>query len=376
MRLKTVKTSTLLPGMVLGQDVFQSSGAYLLQKSAVLNEASIRKLVTWGVDQVLVEEARGAQKEELEEKLRPEVTRTHARTIDQTEKIFNLTDTEILQAGSVRLIVGELMDQVELSKDLLLGLSHLQTYDNYIFSHSVNVCVLAVVIGEGLDLSSLELRELGMAALLHDVGMLKVPVEIWQQQRALTKEEIMEIRKHADYGHELLKRAAGISADVIDVAYQHHERMDGSGYPQGLKGEDISRFARIIAVADVYDACISPRPHRDRMTPYEALSNLMTNQKQFEPEVLHAFLKVMAIYPIGCIIRLSTGELGKVVGINRNQPFRPELRILTDRNGAYLEKPYRINLAEDNFALIHIVKTLDNMEMNNVIKELGAEAAI
>lgn len=375
MRTRMVKTSALLPGMVLCQDIFQSSGAYLLQKGAVLNEAAIRKLVNWGVDQVLVEEARGAQKDELEEKLRPEISRSHARTIDQTEKIFSQVDTDI-QAGSVRLIVGELMDQVEMGKDLLLSLSHLISYDNYIFSHSVNVCVLAVVIGEGMNLSPLELRELGMSALLHDIGMQKVPQEIWQQKRSLTAVELQEVRKHTIYGYEMLKRAAGIPTDVIDGVYHHHERFDGTGYPQGLRSDEISRFAKIIAVADVYDACISPRPHRSKMTPRQALSSLMANNGQYDPEVLHAFLSVMAIYPIGCIVQLSTGELGKVVGINPNQPFRPELRMLTDRNGSLLEKPYRINLAEDNFALIHIAKTLDGEEADIILQQTKGEAVL
>jgi HD-GYP domain-containing protein (c-di-GMP phosphodiesterase class II) len=158
----------------------------------------------------------------------------------------------------------------------------------------------------------------------------------------------------------MVKQSPEISNEVVDGVYHHHERFDGSGYPQGLKSDEISRFARIIAVADVYDACISPRPYRAKMTPRQALSSLMENNCQYDPAVLHAFLSVMAVYPIGCIIKLSSGEIGKVVGINPNQPFRPEIRIFTDRSGANIEKPYRINLADEHFALIHIAKTLED----------------
>jgi HD-GYP domain-containing protein (c-di-GMP phosphodiesterase class II) len=214
-----------------------------------------------------------------------------------------------------------------------------------------------------------------MAALLHDIGMQKVAEEIWQQKRLLTYEELQEVRKHTLYGYEMVKRSLEISNEVIDGVYQHHERFDGSGYPQGLKSNEISRFAKIIAVADVYDACISPRPHRAKMTPRQALSSLMENNCQYDPTVLHAFLSVMAVYPIGCIVKLSSGEIGKVVGINPNQPFRPEIRIFTDRSRANIEKPYRVNLADEHFALIHIAKTLDGEEKDYVLQESLEEVA-
>ena len=373
MRLRTVKTSALMSGMVLGQDVLQSTGAFLLQKGMVLTGAAIRKLENWDIPEVMVEEPEGEQKDELEAKLRPEMSRSHARTVDLMERVLTRGADEAIETEAVRSAVGEIMNQVELGKDVLLGLTHLQSYDNYVFSHSVNVCVLALIIGEGLNLSSDDLKELGEAALMHDIGMLNVSAGVWSHQRSLTQEELLEIRRHPLYGRDLLENSQDFSPRVAAVAYQHHERYDGSGYPQGIQGVAIDRFARIIAVADVYDACISPRPHRDPLTPREALNNLTLEKDKYDPEILYAFLSVMAIYPIGCFVQLSTGELAKVIGIQKNQPFRPELRVFTDHTGNVLPKPHRINLNDKNFLLLHITRTLERNEIKAVLQDISPE---
>lgn len=373
MKSRTAKTSTLIPGMVLAQDVLQSSGAYLLQKGTVLSGAAIRKLESWDIREVLVEEPEGEHKDELEAKLRPEMCRSHERTVNLMERVLVKGSEDLLETDAVRGAVGEILTQVELSKDILLGLTHLQSYDNYLFSHSVNVCVLALIIGEGLGLTSSDLKVLGEAALLHDLGMLNVPVEIWGQQRALTEEEITQMRRHPNCGRDMLSHVEGLLPCVVDVAYQHHERYDGSGYPEGLAGSEISRFARIVTVADVYDACISPRPHREAMTPREALSNLTAYKEKYDPEVLYAFMSMMAIYPVGCFVQLSSGESAKVVGIHRNQPFRPEVRVVTNSSGEALPKPYRINLDERNYLMLHIARTLDKHEVKALLKQIGPE---
>lgn len=376
MKSREVKTSTLIPGMVLAQDVMQSSGAYLLQKGTVLSGPAIRKLENWDIQEVLVEEPEGEHKDEIEAKLRPEMSRSHQRTVNLMERVLTKGSEDLLETEAIRGAVGEIMSQVELSKDVLLGLTHLQSYDNYLYSHSVNVCVLALIIGEGLQMSPESLKELGEAALLHDLGMLNISSDVWNQQRALTEEEFLEIRRHPDYGRELLSNADGVKPCTVEVAYQHHERFDGSGYPQGLTGEATSQFARIVAVADVYDACISPRPHRAAMTPREALNSLTAYKEKYDPKVLYAFLSMMAIYPVGCYVQLSSGETGKVVGIQRNQPFRPEIRVVTDPLGNVLDKPYRINLDNKNYLMLHITRTLEKDEVNVLLRQMGPEIAV
>jgi HD-GYP domain-containing protein (c-di-GMP phosphodiesterase class II) len=374
MRLRTVKTSALMPGMLLGQDVLQPSGAFLLQKGTVLTKAAINKLRNWDIPEVVIEEPnKGEQKDELEAKLRPEMSRSHARTVGLMERVLTRGAEEAIETEVVRSAVGEIMNQIELGKDVLLGLTHLQSYDNYVFSHSVNVCVLSLIIGEGLNLSTDDLKEIGEAALMHDLGMLNVPAGIWSHQRSLAQEELLEIRKHPIYGRDLLQNIKDFSPRVANTAYQHHERCDGSGYPQGIQGVEIDRFARIIAIADVYDACISPRPHRDSMTPKEALNSLTLEKEKYDPEILYTFLSVMAIYPIGCFVQLSTGELARVIGIQKNQPFRPEIRVFTDREGNVLPQPYRVNLNDKNFLLLHITRTLERNEIKAVLQGISPE---
>ncbi len=356
--MKAIKVKNLVPGMVLSQDVLiPGTGVILLSENTVLNVEMIRRITSFNIEEVLITEGLKSSEEKDEEILAPIMAKSHQRAIEVVEDIITNYGEYAHEEQVIKGVVGDLLEQVELNSSLLLNLTHLKGFDNYLFSHSVNVTILALLIGETLEYSKDELNLLGEAALLHDIGMLKIPISIWDKPGTLTPSEYNEIKNHPLYGEEFLK-TNNLSNDVQKVASEHHERYDGSGYPKGLKGSDINFKARIIAIADVYDACISQRSYRDRLTPREALEMIMLDKEKYDPDLLKTFVSVMAIYPIGSMVELNTGEIGKVIKVTKNRPFRPVIQLFFDREKRLLEEPIRINLSEKSNHVLFIKRTL------------------
>jgi HD-GYP domain-containing protein (c-di-GMP phosphodiesterase class II) len=368
--MKLVKTATLVPGMVVSKDVYQDNGILMLNAGTILTAELITKLKYWGLNEVMVEELQASFKEEQEAILAPKIAAVHDRVVGITQNLMSSENPKDVDTFLLRGMVGDLESQIDLNSDLLLNLSHLKTYDLYLFAHVVNVSILAIIIGRELKMQSEELKNLGIAALLHDFGMVRINQEIYDQENNLAPEQWLEIKKHPDYACEMLA-ANDLAPEVLQGIRQHHERINGSGYPLGIRGSEISQFGKIIAVADVYDACISPRKHRKRYTPYEALKILLGDSHLFEIKILKAFVASMAIYPIGSFIRLNTGEVAKVVGINHGSPFRPEIRIYFDSSNQKLEEPVRINLIDEEYTQTYIQETVERNEMEKIYEILG-----
>ncbi len=369
--MKVIKTADLVPGMILARDVHNPNGLLLARKGMKVTGDLIRKLTAWSHLELEIEEKTDVLLEKEEKKLIAEVSQIHERVINLTENLMlSMDDPSELNPNMLKGMVGELKNQIDTNSNILLNLSHLKKYDHYIFSHVVNVSVLSLIIGRELGLSALELRELGMAALLHDIGMTKIEREIYDQKERLTPEQWQEIKRHPKLGADSLGDTEDFSEAVLRGIREHHERCDGSGYPQGLVEAEIHLFAKIIAVADVYDACISLRKYRARLTPRDALENLFKQSKLFGMEILKAFISAMAVYPIGTFIKLNTGEIGKVIGISHGEPFRPELSIYYNRSGELLDKPLRINLNNDENSLICIDYTIEGMELKKIEEDL------
>jgi HD-GYP domain-containing protein (c-di-GMP phosphodiesterase class II) len=251
--------------MVIAKDVFQDTGILMLNEGVALTTELITKLRYWGIGEVMIEELKPSFKEQQEVLLAPKITAAHDRMVGITQNIMTCDNIKEADSFLLRGMVGDIESQIDLNTNLLLSLNHLKTYDSYLFSHVVNVCILALIIGRELRMSPEQLKDLGMAALLHDFGMIKIDRAIYDQGSKLTTEGWQEIKKHPDYGYNILAEN-DFSTEVLLGIRQHHERINGSGYPLGLKGSEIGQFGKIIAVADVYDACISPRKHRKRFS--------------------------------------------------------------------------------------------------------------
>jgi len=219
-----------------------------------------------------------------------------------------------VDTGGARKLVEEINDSVVRNPGALISLARLKTADDYTYMHSVAVCAMMVALARQLGLDEAQTRSAGLAGLMHDLGKAAMPMEVLNKPGKLTDAEFTIIKSHPVEGHKLLLSGSDVDPMVLDVCLHHHEKTDGSGYPKGLKGDEISLFAKMGAVCDVYDAITSNRPYKAGWDPAESLRKMAEwANGHFDGKVFQAFVKSLGIYPIGSLVRLSSGRLGVVV---------------------------------------------------------------
>lgn len=219
-----------------------------------------------------------------------------------------------VDTGGAKKLVEEISDSVARNPSALISLARLKTVDDYTYMHSVAVCAMMVGLAKQLGLDEAQTRVAGLAGLMHDLGKALMPMEVLNKPGKLTDTEFAIIKTHPEEGHRLLLTGQDVDAVVLDVCLHHHEKTDGSGYPKGLKAEEISLFAKMGAVCDVYDAITSNRPYKAGWDPAESLRKMAEwANGHFDNLVFQAFVKSLGIYPIGSLVRLTSGRLGVVV---------------------------------------------------------------
>ncbi|HEY0905734.1 MAG TPA: HD-GYP domain-containing protein [Methylophilus sp.] len=220
---------------------------------------------------------------------------------------------KVVHTEAVLPLVNEIADSVSRNPYALVSLVRLKTVDDYTYMHSVAVCALMTALAKELKLSAAEVRQAGLAGLLHDIGKARVPQEILNKPGALTESEFEVIRQHPLLGHAKLLRANITDPVTLDVCLHHHEKVDGSGYPYRLPEAEISLFAKMAAVCDVYDAVTSTRAYKAAWDPSQALKRMASWKGHFDAGIFKAFVKSLGIYPIGSLVRLKSGRLAMVV---------------------------------------------------------------
>ena len=232
--------------------------------------------------------------------------------------------------------------------------------DDYLYSHSINVAILAGGIGVAFEDSEKQLLNLCVSSLLHDLGFMKVPEALIKKPGELNKEEFRQFQKHTSYGLDLLANISDLPESVQEVVYQHHERIDGTGYPEGRKGSEISESAKIVAIVEAYETMTHPRPYRrDKVIPYDGVRKVVQEAKStFETRLVKKFLKFITPYPLGSFVLLNNNEIGRVAQAHDDHPLRPVIEIFFDSNGKPPEEPKRIDLAAS--PVLHIEKAIDD----------------
>lgn len=227
--------------------------------------------------------------------------------------------------------VNDVVESVVRHPDAMLWLSKIRQESEYTSDHCLNVCVLAVAFGRHLGIEKQELINLGLCGLLHDVGKMRVPDEVLNKPGKLTTKEFNLMRAHTVHGRNLLMSASKVYSGAVDVAYSHHERIDGEGYPRKLSAAGISKFSRIISIVDVYDAITADRCYSKARTSTDALKIIYAERgKQFDEELALEFIKTIGLYPPGCLVELYTGEVGFVIESNQHRRHLPRVLLLLD----------------------------------------------
>ncbi|MBU1853387.1 MAG: HD domain-containing protein [Candidatus Omnitrophica bacterium] len=294
------------------------------------------------VDSQLYRDSLGLIKEIIEKKQRSESFEVK-EAVDILEKLINHLDNSHN---------GMFMELV------LMG-STIEPEFSYVYTHSVHVCLLSLMLGKALNKSKFELTNLGLGAFLHDVGMADVPQEIISKPNKLTLKEMDIVRTHTLKGYEWLRKTGDIEELVSHIVLQHHEKVNGQGYPKGLNGNEIVSYAKILRLTDSYEALISLRPWRKPFSPEGAVIEILDKEINFyESSLLKLFLRVISIYPVGNWVELNTREVGRVVKINDRFPLYPVVEVLFDPDGVNLERPKLVNLAEHS--LMYIEKSCKN----------------
>jgi HD-GYP domain-containing protein (c-di-GMP phosphodiesterase class II) len=268
--------------------------------------------------------------------------------IGDIDDIFeHVSAGEKLNIIKLRKSVEPVVESISRNPDACLWVSRLKKHDNYTYQHSLSAAMWSVSLGRQVGLPRRDLRSLAMGCMLMDIGKLRVDPDLLQARRELTTEEAAEVAGHVDHGLEILQECGILNQDVVDMVAHHHERYDGSGYPNGLARDRIPPFARIAGIVDTYDALTSNRHYAKAVAPSDAIKLLYeARDEDFQAELVEAFIQAIGIYPAGTLVELSSGEVGVVVAEYRTRRLRPKVMLLLDANKNKLRTSKMVDLQE------------------------------
>lgn len=337
--MRQVSVNSLTIGDILGKTIFSSSGRVLLGKGVKLTPLYIAKLKDMGISILYIEDDL-FNDVIVEDVISEEHRREAMGILEKSMRSVKLGKS--LDGFELKRIINKIVEEIMFKKDILMSMMEMRSMDNQMFAHSVNVCVLSTVLGKAMFFDQEKLETLAIGAMLHDIGKMQMDSKLFGETSNLTPEDIELLKTHTTLGFEDLRKRKEFSLVVAHIAFQHHEHMNGTGYPRHLKEGEIHPFAQIVAIADLYDKFTTDHSDVKRIMPHEACEILMGLAGTLYPlEMVRLFLKNIAAYPTGVTVRLNTGEIGVVVDQNLSMPVRPIVRVFDESEfGSNVVKEY------------------------------------
>lgn len=362
--MKRIPVNALRAEQIFTEPVYIQDNNLFVPAGIPVKQKDIDRLAKWGIDYVFTDgipvadrattgtEDKNAKNSDGTSEIKPDANftllslpsvldnspsyRTYTDLITKLANLFqNISEGLSIESRSIDGIAGRLLQAVREHRDQIIGfILGGEVTTNPLAKSSVNTAILSTLIAMELKMPNHKILQVTTGALLHDIGMLKLPKDIVEKKGGLTEAELSRIQAHPLYAYKIICKELLYPEDVGVIALQHHERWDGEGYPRRLSGEAIDRGARIVSVADAFEAMVCEKPYRNSMIGYQAMKNLLSdNARRFDPEVLKAFIKTMGIYPIGSIVLLNTGAIARVIEGHSDTPLRPKIRVLVDEFG-------------------------------------------
>lgn len=350
--MRFVPASCLREGMQIAKTLYGKYGEMLLIVGVVLNDRYIDSIQRLNYPGVYIEDDLSKDIEivsVISDELRIE-------TMNGVKKLFseaNSKKNRVQKSEEIKKLIDTIVDELLENSSMMINMIDLKCFDNYTYLHSVNVAVLSIVTGIAMGLDKLTLSRLGLSAILHDIGKVFISKKIVNKPDVLTTEEFEEMKRHSQLGFTYTKEKFKLPTASYMGIIDHHEKYNGSGYPEGKQGERISLFGRIIALADIYDALTSERPYRKAMSPSESIEYVMGNLGTiFDPVLTSIFLRKIAPYPVGTLVKLSNSCTAIVLENYETNSLRPRVRVI--RKGTEDVAPVELDLAND-FSLLNVV---------------------
>lgn len=369
--MRFVPTGCIRKGMMLGKSIYNASGEMLLSEGKALVSPYIERLEQLGVNGVYIDDCI-SDDIEIRNVISDEV---RIKAVQGIKKILvhSVTDNPGDKTAAIdqaRKLVEEIMAEILGNGNLMVNMVDLKVFDEYTYYHSVNVAVLSTVVGVAIGMNQRDLFALGLAALLHDLGKVFLNKNVINKPGQFSQDELYDVQRHSELGYSYLRGMFDMPVKASLGILHHHERYDGSGYPGGLKKDQISLFGRIIAISDVFDALISDRPYRKALLPSDAMEHIMGNGGIiYDPDIARIFCMKVAPYPLGTAVELSNGFVGLVFENYEGFGMRPAVKIISERGEPI--KPYVINLLTDTRCLNITITGISELSEERINEDVG-----
>jgi len=393
-KLKTLPINDLKVGMFVTTVILNDRKNKVKNQGRVNTQRTIESLKKQGVTQVIIqcqdqENADTLQEEAIKQKqpspqvnaqttsssLNDEFTRS-CEIYDNTSKciqdlINRAQSQKSLSPEAISLLAGEITDSVIRNEYAITILTRIRHHSTYQWEHATNCAILVCGFALFLGLNKKTAQQMTLGALLHDIGLAKVPNSIIDKPAKLTINELNVVKKHLLWGHQLCKRDGFTDPIIMDMLINHHERLDGSGYPRGMKQDKLSKLARITAIIDVYDAMTADKVYKQSQQPIGALRFLLGQKEKFDQSLVQQFIKYLGVHPVGSLVQLSDDKLAVIVEGNRSEPLKPKVKVFYSLKLQQYVKAKDCDLANSPLTIITSVRAEDfNINSAKVIRDI------